>query len=172
LEFAHGTAEIAQELETRLIRSWRDGQAARGLCCAHYEPEGPVTALSTEDQLAIQQLFARYIHAIDSGKGDAWAACFTSDGTFDSATGSFAGTQQLSEFGTAFAQRLKARHWITNLVIEPADNGAAGSCYLMLLRLAGDDKPTSILATAIYRDTLVKADGQWKFSARKVEGDA
>lgn len=130
-----------------------------------------MATLSIEDQLAIQQLYARYNHAIDAGKGDAWAACFTAEGTFDSATGSFAGTDQLAAFGTAFAQRLKGRHWITNLVLDPAEGGATGSCYLMLLRLGEAEKPTSILTTAIYRDTLKKADGQWKFSSRKVEAD-
>lgn len=57
-----------------------------------------MATLSIEDQLAIQQLYARYNHAIDAGKGDAWAACFTAEGTFDSATGSFAGTEQLAAF--------------------------------------------------------------------------
>jgi hypothetical protein len=128
--------------------------------------------LATEDVLAIQQLYARYNHAIDAGKGDAWAACFTPDGTFTSATGAFSGTEALSGFGTAFAQRLKARHWTNNLVIEPAASGATGTCYLMLLRLGDAEKPTSILTTAIYRDTLTKAAGEWKFATRDVTGDA
>jgi hypothetical protein len=128
--------------------------------------------LTTEDQLAIQQLYARYNHAIDAGKGDAWAACFTPEGTFSSATGNFAGKEQLSGFATTFAQRLKARHWTNNLVIDGTDSGAAGSCYLMLLRLGDGEKPTSILTTAIYRDTLVKSGAEWKFAARNVTGDA
>ncbi|MEO9256012.1 MAG: nuclear transport factor 2 family protein [Tepidiformaceae bacterium] len=131
-----------------------------------------MATLTIEDQLAIQQLYARYNHAIDGGKGDAWAACFTADGTFDSASGSFAGTEQLAAFATAFAQRLKARHWITNLVMDAANDGATGSCYLMLLRLGNAEKPTSILTTAIYHDTLKNVGGQWKFSSRKVEADA
>lgn len=56
-------------------------------------------------------------------------------------------------------------------MLDPAEGGATGSCYLMLLRLGEAEKPTSILTTAIYRDTLKKADGQWKFSSRKVEAD-
>lgn len=128
--------------------------------------------LATDDLIAIQQLYARYNHAIDSGKGDAWAACFTPEGTFSSPTGNFAGTQQLAEFGTAFHERLKARHWTNNLVIEAADGGASGSCYLMLLRLGNAEKPTSILTTAIYKDALSKSDGAWKFVSREVIADA
>ena len=131
-----------------------------------------MSTLPSEDALAIQQLYARYNHAIDAGKGDAWSACFTPDGTFSSATGNFAGAEQLAGFGTAFAQRLKARHWTNNLVIEPTPGGASGTCYLMLLRLGDAEKPTSILTTAIYTDTLTKSAGEWKFATRTVVGDA
>ena len=128
-------------------------------------------ALSVEDQLAIQQLYAQYNHAIDSGNGDAWAACFTPEGTFSSASGNFAGREQLAGFATAFAQRLKARHWTNNLVITASGGGATGSCYLMLLRLNAEG-PASILTTAIYSDTLVKTSDGWKFTSRSVAGDA
>lgn len=131
-----------------------------------------MSALPVDDTLAIQQLYARYNHAIDSGKGDAWAACFTADGTFTSGSGDFAGTEQLASFATGFAQRLKARHWTNNLVIEAAEGGASGTCYLMLLRLGDGEKPTSILTTGIYRDSLAKQSGEWKFTSRKVVADA
>lgn len=129
-------------------------------------------ALETSDQLAIQDLYARYNHAIDSGNGAAWANCFTADGTFASATGTFKGTEQLAGFGTAFATRMKARHWTNNLVIEGADGGATGTCYLMLLRLGNQENPTGILTTAIYKDKLTNAGGGWKFTSREVVGDA
>jgi ketosteroid isomerase-like protein len=128
--------------------------------------------LATDDTLAIQQLYARYNHAIDSGNADGWAACFTPDGTFASASGNFAGTQQLADFATAFAARMKARHWINNLVIDGNGSEATGSCYLMLLRLGAEGQPASILTTAIYRDTIVKQGGGWKFASRAVTGDA
>ena len=40
--------------------------------------------LSVEDRLAIQELIARYNHAIDGGDPDGWAATFAPDGTFES----------------------------------------------------------------------------------------
>jgi uncharacterized protein (TIGR02246 family) len=79
------------------------------------------SALATEDMLAIQQLYARYNHAIDSGEAAGWAACFTADGTFTSgASGSYAGTEQLAAFAQGFASRMKARHWTNNLLLEAA----------------------------------------------------
>jgi SnoaL-like domain len=130
-----------------------------------------MSALSVEDQLAIQQLYARYNHAIDSGRGDDWALCFTPDGTFSSASGNFAGREQLSGFAAAFAKRMKARHWTNNLVVTGSNEAAEGTCYLMLLRL-NPDGPASILTTAIYSDRLTKAGDGWKFASRTVTGDA
>jgi len=132
-----------------------------------------LVTLSTEDHLAIQQLYAKYNHAIDSGDGAGWAACFTADGVFSSATGTFSGTEQLAGFGSAFSQRLKARHWTNNLVVDVDGAEAKGSCYLMLLRLTPTEKPpTSILTTAIYQDELRNGLDGWKFTSRTVTGDA
>ena len=126
------------------------------------------SSLATEDIVAIQQLYGRYNHAIDSGDGAGWAACFTPDGTFSSPmSGSMNGTEALKAFAEGFAARLKARHWINNLVIDPEGEGARGKCYLMLLRLT-EGQPASIMATAIYDDRLVKRDGSWLFSSRNV----
>ncbi len=130
------------------------------------------SALATEDMLAIQQLYARYNHAIDSGDADGWAACFTADGTFTSgASGSFAGREQLTTFAQGFASRLKARHWTNNLIIEADGEGATGTCYLMLLRLQ-EGSPASVLTTGIYRDSLLRDAGAWKFTSRSVTPDA
>ncbi|MEX0782410.1 MAG: nuclear transport factor 2 family protein [Dehalococcoidia bacterium] len=130
------------------------------------------STLATEDLLAIQQLYARYNHAIDSGDATGWAACFTPAGTFTSgASGSFAGTEQLTGFAQGFASRLKARHWTNNLIIDADGDGARGTCYLMLLRLA-EGAPASVMATGIYRDEIVRDSGAWKFASRNVVTDA
>jgi 3-phenylpropionate/cinnamic acid dioxygenase small subunit len=129
-----------------------------------------IAALATEDMLAIQQLYGRYNHAIDSGRGDDWAATFTPDGTFASPTGSFAGREELAGFGTAFATRMKARHWNTNIVIEPDGDGAKGLAYLMLLQLK-EGAPPTVVATGLYTDKIVKRDGNWLFASRSVATD-
>jgi hypothetical protein len=147
--------------------------AARGsrLCCANqFHPEGDPLALSVDDQLAIQQLYARYNHAIDFGDGDGWAACFTPEGVFNGgAGGPQKGTEALKAFAGGFASRMKARHWNTNLVVEGSGGSAKGKCYLMLMNLAeGKAVP---MVTAVYHDDLVKTGDGWKFSARTVQND-
>lgn len=130
-------------------------------------------SLSVEDRLEIQELYARYNHAIDFGKADAWAACFTPDGVFTaSAAGTFTGTEALANFVRSFAERMKARHWTNNLVIEGTPGGAQGTCYLALLIPGGAEKPPTIATTAVYSDTLVKGAEGWRFSSRSVAGDA
>ncbi len=129
-------------------------------------------ALATEDLLAIQQLYARYNHAIDFGDGDGWAACFTDNGVFTSGmSGTMTGTDALSAFATGFAARLKARHWTNNLVIDADGDGARGKCYLMLMKL-NEGAPASVLTTAIYNDALARDGDGWKFTNRTVTGDA
>lgn len=130
-------------------------------------------ALTVEDRLDINELYARYNHAIDSGNGDAWAGTFTATGTFTSQGKTQTGPAELSAFASGMGSRLKIRHWTNNLVIDGDGDGAKGSCYLLLLRLTpGEQPPASMLTTAIYHDTLVQEGGSWKFSSRSVAGDA
>ena len=130
-------------------------------------------SLSSEDQLAIQQLYARYNHAIDSGQGEAWASTFTADGVFSSANGTFSGSDQLPGFASGFAKQLKARHWTNNLVVDATEGGAKGTCYLILLRLTpGERPPAGIIATAIYNDELTRVGDEWRFAKRTVTADA
>jgi hypothetical protein len=68
---------------------------------------------------------------------------------------------------------MKARHWTNNLVIEAADGGAKGTCYLMLLRLTpGEQPPAAVMTTALYTDRLVKTADGWRFTNRSVTADA
>ena len=128
-------------------------------------------ALSVEDNLAIQQLYARYNHAIDAGKAAEWAGCFTPQGVFDAgATGRFEGTEALSGFATGFAAQLKARHWTNNLLLDGDAAAATGSCYLNLLALQAG-KPAATIATGIYTDALVKQGGEWRFTTRTMTAD-
>jgi len=126
-------------------------------------------ALSVEDQLAIQQLYGTYNHAIDFGDASGWAATFTADGVFNGGGGTFTGSEALAGFAQGMASRMKARHWNTNLVIEGSGDSARGKCYLMLLNLA-DGKATP-LVTAVYHDELKKTADGWRFVSRSVQPD-
>ena len=125
--------------------------------------------LSTQDYIEIEQLYATYNHAIDSGDAEGWAATFTPDGTFNK----FAGHDQLVGFIQQWKEKMNGgnrRHWNTNLRITPTTDGAAGAVMLMLLD-AGV-KPAAILSTGTYNDTLVRTPEGWRFKTRMIKSDA
>ncbi len=92
-------------------------------------------ALTTQDYLDLQQLYARYNVAIDTGDAEAWAATFIPDGVFNTTN---RGHDQLVQFirnwrGNRNGANL--RHWNSNLAFSATPAGAAGSCYQMLLNV-------------------------------------
>ena len=123
--------------------------------------------LSAQDYIDIEQLYATYNHAIDSGDGEAWAATFTPDGTFNK----FTGHDQLVGFIKRWKEEMNGgnrRHWNTNLRIVPSKDGATASVFLMLV----DVSTKSIVATGMYNDTLVKTANGWRFKTRATKMDA
>lgn len=122
--------------------------------------------LTLEDRLTIQELLARYNHAIDSGDAEGWAATFAPDGTFESRGATHSGTEALVAFARDFSGRMAgARHWNNNLVIEADGDRATATCYLQLWREG------QLVSEGRYVDALRKVDGQWRFTSRKVVRD-
>ena len=78
------------------------------------------TALSTQDYVEIQQLYARYATAIDTGDAAGWASTFTPDGIFNNNT---RGHDALVQFVHDWRDKRNGanrRHWNANLVITPS----------------------------------------------------
>ena len=126
--------------------------------------------LTTQDYIDIEQLYATYNHAIDSGDAEAWAATFTPDGSFNTR---FTGKEGLVGFIKLWREKMNGanrRHWNTNLRITPSAEGANGTVMLMLLDVGA--KPPSIVSTGLYTDVLVKTPNGWRFKTRVVKGDA
>ena len=125
--------------------------------------------LTAADYLEIQQLVARYSYAVDmhGGDGSAYAALFAPDGSLGTQA---KGTAQLAEFaaktnkdrsGPAFA-----RHFVTNVVIKPAPEGATGRSYLVTLDISEGGKPATILSGGHYDDVYVKTPQGWRIKSR------
>ena len=126
--------------------------------------------LTTQDYIEIEQLYATYNHAIDSGDAEAWAATFTPDGSFNTR---FTGKEGLMGFIKLWREKMNGanrRHWNSNLRITPSAEGANGTVMLMLLDVS--TKPPSIASTGMYTDVLVKTPNGWRFKTRVVKGDA
>ena len=121
--------------------------------------------LTTQDYIDIQQLYARYNHAIDGGDADGYAALFTPDGSFNANRGHDALVAFIRNRNGA-----NLRHWNTNLVITPTADGARGSVYLMFLDVSA--RPAKVGNAGKYEDTLVKTAQGWRFKTRvnRLEG--
>ena len=122
----------------------------------------PMTA---QDYFEIQQLYAKYNHAIDSGNAEAYADTFTPDGVFNGNAGR---DDLIKFFKVTWVGRMNVanrQHWNTNLMINGDAKSAKGSVYLMLVDLS--TKPVSIMAMAMYDDELVKTPQGWRFTKRQ-----
>ena len=129
--------------------------------------------LSTDDLVAIQQLYARYNHAIDFGDAEAWAACLTPDGRMIAkGTGDFQGTEALTAFAKSMAAQINGRHWTNNLLVEGSGAGATAKCYLLFVRNGAAGHAPSVVLSGVYTDTLAKGPSGWKFAARDFAPDA
>ena len=128
----------------------------------------PVEAaeLSAEDHAEINQLYARYVQAIDRGDAIVWADAFTPTGSFgDSVTG--------RDALLAFAERYheengnEPRHWYNALVLTSTADGAEGACYAVTF----NSSTGSLMWTGTYKDVLVKTSEGWRFSSRQLTID-
>ena len=115
---------------------WR-GQRRFRIIAAGFSPagrqqmKGQSMPLSSADKLEIQELIARYNHAVDSGDTAAYAATFTEDGSFRGGHDLVQGRENLAEMaGWAGGNR----HWTANHIINGDGDAATLKCYLMVTR--------------------------------------
>ena len=124
-------------------------------------------ALTAQDLAEIQQLYAKYNWALDSGDAEGYASTFTPDGVFNNN----AGHDAIVKFAETFHGGMGAhvRHWNTNLMVLPTADGASGQVYLVLVDFG--TKPATIVTSASYSDELVKTTQGWRFKKRATKGD-
>jgi len=121
------------------------------------------------EKLAIQELFARYAHAIDDLNVEAWVQCFIPDGVFQVGTRAMRGQAALRGYAEVHVKDIRCRHLMANFLYEINGNEAAGQCSMLAtLATPGGYK---IFAQGRYVDRLVKQNGQWRIAHRRVEPD-
>lgn len=145
-----------------LVSATAAGLMLAGVCVA-------ADALSAQDYFEIQQLYARYNAAIDSGDAEGYASTFTPDGVFNG----MGGHDALVGFVKTWREKLNGasrKHWNNNLQISGNSKQATGHVYLMLIDIS--TKPAGILTTATYSDSLIKTKAGWRFTRRTTSADA
>ncbi len=130
--------------------------------------------LSTQDQLDIQQLIARYAWSLDTGDVEAFIRCFARDGAlvwdaFDTPL-RWSGTDELRHFIEglrALPDSAGRQHHVSNLLIEPFESGARARAFV-LVTLRKPDGAVQAHVTGHYEDELVVEDGEWRIRRRTI----
>ena len=134
-----------------------------------------MTLLSAIDRLEIHERLARYAWALDTGDVEAFVDCFHPDGEllWDSfeLPARWRGAASLRGF-CAYFRALPGsagrQHHVTNVIVEPVDNGARVRSYVVvILRQPDGSVATTVLGW--YDDLLMRgADGAWRIRERTI----
>jgi len=135
-----------------------------------------------EDRARIVDLQARYMFALDFGDADAYASTFTIDGVLHHGRGEARGREAIRNYilenkKLAEARRAKdasglrpaaGRHNISNIVIQVNGNNAVGRAYWFHMGNNNAKRAAELDSFGHYEDEMVKVNGQWLFSKRRI----
>jgi uncharacterized protein (TIGR02246 family) len=128
--------------------------------------------LTPDDHAAIQQLYARYAHGLDTAadNGQLFMRVFTTDAVLTDVDGkTYKGHQQLAELarsGSNAKGPANASHFIYNVLIEPTPGGAVGKSYIVVAQLTTPGTPAAVITGGQYHDVLVRTAEGWRISSR------
>jgi uncharacterized protein (TIGR02246 family) len=135
-----------------------------------------------EDRAKIEDLQARYLFALDFRDAEAYAATFAEDGVLDYGAGKIVGRQAIREMvaglranaerqsgqDTSGLRPAAGRHNISNIVLTIDGDRATGTAYWFHMGNANPERRAQLNSFGHYEDELVKVDGEWLFSLRKI----
>jgi uncharacterized protein (TIGR02246 family) len=133
-------------------------------------------SVRAQDRVAIEQLMWNYIHALDSGNAEAYAALFAPDGQFGRGATAVKGREALKKMVSDARQKLDADnksgkkiqrmyHVVTNPHIEFIDKDHARYyAYWMGVFASG-----GVTSAGREVNELLRMNGQWLISVRDVD---
>lgn len=134
-----------------------------------------------EDRAQIEDLQARYMFALDFKDADTYASTFTPDGVLDYGPvvkGRDAIKKLIAEMGkrasdeaskdTSGLRPAVGRHNISNIVIKIDGDKATGRAYWFHYGNNNPKRTAGLDSFGHYEDEMVKVDGKWYFSKRKI----
>ena len=130
--------------------------------------------LEPEDYLEIQQLYSYYARDVDSGTQRDASWMYTDDGVWDVGGTKIVGKAALQAWYAVTPPgmtRNGVRHFSTNLVLVPTEEGARGSAYMVGLDMRAQGAGVTIGLLGKYEDRLVKTPKGWRFKERIFRGD-
>lgn len=132
-----------------------------------------------EDRALIENLCARYMFALDNDDLDTYVLTFTEDGILDIGDGEWQSRDTIKSIMLALQedeelpldsglQRATGRHNITNIVLKIEGDTAIGRAYWFHMNNDNPERKTELDSYGHYEDVIVKVNGEWLFSKRKI----
>ncbi|WP_051033058.1 nuclear transport factor 2 family protein [Rhodococcus rhodochrous] len=136
------------------------------------------TQVSTEDVVAVHQLYGRQSHAIDSGRAEDWASTFTVDGEFHSPSypAPARGVAELVAFAERFHADCRARGEVLRHVLGTVEVRQSGPDTLhsrAYLQIVGTPTGGSVRLhrITVVEDDLARTAEGWRIRHRAVHPD-
>jgi len=137
--------------------------------------------LTPEDHWQIDQLMVKYSQSLDEGDLDAFLGCFSPDGSFEGLEppkihhpGSYVGGEGLTRLFREVNERAggRSRHLVVATRAQSVGQGARAisNCIITLYDPSGPSA-TTVVATGIYYDELVRTNGVWRIRRRRFGRD-
>ncbi|MGD8340467.1 MAG: nuclear transport factor 2 family protein [Gammaproteobacteria bacterium] len=135
-----------------------------------------------EDRAEIENLQARYMFALDFRDPAEYAATFTENGVLDYGAGKIQGREAIAAMvagmregdaqqraaDTSGLRPAAGRHNIANIVIEIDGDRATSTAYWFHMGNDNPERGAQLNSFGHYEDELVRVDGKWLFSLRKI----
>ncbi len=134
-----------------------------------------------EDRIAIEDLMARYIFALDWRDAEGYAATFTEDGVLNYGGGQAVGREAIREVVQGIRDRETAaraeaggdlraphtQHFVTNIVLDIDGEEATAWAYWTAMSNDNPERAATVSSYGHYVDHLRKVDGEWLFTDRR-----
>lgn len=132
------------------------------------------------DRAEIEDLMARYLFALDYNDMDTFETMFTDDAEFEFARGRVAGKANIMDAVKGFKKRIgehykdedgnpaTLRHVLAHTAIRVQGDRAWTRAQWFEMANDGPGKSLKMGTFGIYEDKLVRVDGRWLFSERRI----
>lgn len=134
-----------------------------------------------EGTLAILDAIARYAHAADGMRPEAWSQLFTEDGTLelytlhdDGPNAIFEGRATIRSYAEQQLARqggVRTRHIQSNTMLLAMEGGYAETRTQFMILLKASDAPPQVIASGVYEDRWARTPAGWKIARRVVRAD-